>query len=62
MVLNTTNTIVDVTRLLPGITYNFTVVAYNEFGNSPPSDVTPVRTLDEGTHTHSCSFSGRMPL
>ena len=61
VVLNTTNTRVDVTGLLPGITYDFTVVAYNEIGNSPPSDVAPVRTLDEGTHTQ-CFFSGCMPV
>ena len=35
-------------NLLPGITYNFTVVAFNMIGASPPSDLTPVRTQDEG--------------
>ena len=48
IVLNTMNVFVEVTGLLPGITYNFTVVAFNEIGDSPPSDIAPVRTMDEG--------------
>ena len=48
VVLNTSDTSLLVASLLPGITYNFTVVAFNEIGNSPPSDVASVRTLDEG--------------
>ena len=48
VVLNTTTTTVDVTGLHPGVTYNFTVVAFNEIGDSPSSDIAPVRTLDEG--------------
>ena len=46
--LNVSETSLFVMNLLPGITYNFTVVAFNEIGNSPPSDITPVRTLDKG--------------
>ena len=37
-----------VQNLLPGITYNFTVFAFNEIGESQPSATAPVRTLDEG--------------
>ena len=47
-VLNSTETSLLVDLLVPGITYNFTVVAFNEIGDSPPSDVAQVRTLDEG--------------
>ena len=48
VVLEANETVLDVTDLRPGITYNFTVVAFNEIGDSPPSDIAPVRTLDEG--------------
>ena len=46
--LNSSETSLLVESLLPGITYNFTVVAFNEIGNSSSSDTAPVRTLDEG--------------
>ena len=49
VILSTTNVFVEVTGLLPGITYSFTVVAFNEIGDSPPSDIILIRTLDEGT-------------
>ena len=48
MALQTVVTMVNVTELYPGVTYNFTVLAFNEVGNSSSSDVTPFRTLDEG--------------
>ncbi len=38
-----------ITGLRPGVTYNFTVVAFNEIGDSDPSVVTMVTTLEEGT-------------
>ena len=41
---------VNVTDLFPGVTYNFTVIAYNGIGNSTESELTPLRTLDEGIH------------
>ena len=46
--LQTVVTMVNVTELYPGVTYNFTILAFNEVGNSSSSDVTPFRTLDEG--------------
>ena len=48
MMLQTVVTMVNVTELYPGVTYNFTILAFNEVGNSSSSDVTPFRTLDEG--------------
>lgn len=47
--LPSNDTTLVVTNLVPGVTYNFTVVAFNDIGDSPPSDTAPVRTLDEGT-------------
>ncbi len=38
-----------ITGLHPGVTYNFTVVAFNEIGDSDPSVLTMVTTLEEGT-------------
>ena len=49
-VLETTDTSLDIIGLHPGITYNFTVVAFNDIGDSLPSDVAAVTTLDEGTN------------
>lgn len=42
------NNLIDVFRLFPGITYNFTVIAYNEIGNSSESDSISIMTLEEG--------------
>ena len=47
VVLNTTVTTANVTELYPGVTYNFTVIAFNEVGNSSSSAATPIRTLEE---------------
>ena len=38
-----------VTGLHPGVTYNFTVIAFNEIGDSSESAVTMVTTEEEGT-------------
>lgn len=46
--LPSNRTTLEVTNLVPGVTYNFTVVAFNNIGDSPQSDIAPVRTLDEG--------------
>ena len=48
MVVNTNITIANITELYPGVTYNFTVTAFNEVGNSSLSAVFPSRTLEEG--------------
>lgn len=37
-----------VTNLLPGVAYEFTVVAINDIGESPASDVLNFTTLEEG--------------
>ena len=38
-----------VTGLHPGVTYNFTVIAFNELGDSQESAVAMVATEEEGT-------------
>ena len=48
--LNVTEEMVNVTNLLPGVIYNFTVIAYNDIGNSAESETTPLSTLEEGKH------------
>ena len=52
-VVNSTVEMADITGLHPGVTYNFTVVAFNEIGDSTPSNTAPVRTLEEGTFINS---------
>ncbi len=37
-----------ISGLHPGTVYNFSIVATNEIGDSEPSDVTGLATLDEG--------------
>ena len=49
VVLNVSEAMVNITALFPGVIYNFTVIAFNEVGNSSPSVLTPFTTLDEGT-------------
>ena len=46
--LNVSEEVVNVTNLLPGVVYNFTVIAYNDIGNSTASETTPLSTLEEG--------------
>ena len=47
-VVNSTVEMADITGLQPGVTYNFTVVAFNEIGDSLPSEIASIRTLEEG--------------
>ena len=47
-VINTTAEMVVVPGLHPGVTYNFTIVAFNEIGDSTPSNIASIRTLEEG--------------
>ena len=47
-VVNSTVEMADITGLHPGVTYNFTVVAFNEIGDSAPSDIVSVTTVEEG--------------
>ena len=46
--LNVTSVMAVVTGLHPGVTYNFTVFAFNEIGDSRESAVAMVATDDEG--------------
>ena len=48
-VVNTTIEMAIITGLHPGVTYNFTIVAFNDIGDSTPSITAPITTLDEGT-------------
>ena len=43
-VVNSTVETADITGLHPGVTYNFTVVAFNEIGDGAPSDTASVST------------------
>ena len=47
-VVNSTVEMADITGLQPGVTYNFTVVAFNEIGDSLPSEIVSIRTLEKG--------------
>ena len=52
-VVNSTVEMAEITDLHPGVTYNFTVVAFNEIGDSTPSSITPVTTPEEGSYIYS---------
>ena len=48
--LDVPKAMVNVTNLIPGVIYNFTVIAYNDIGNSTASETTSLRTLEEGEY------------
>ena len=48
VVVNATEESVEISGLHPGVTYSFTVVAFNDIGDSVPSEDYSVRTLEEG--------------
>lgn len=48
VVLESEEEILHIPDLLPGVTYQFTVVAFNDIGDSVTSDVYNVTTLEEG--------------
>ena len=54
-VVNSTVEMADITELHPGVTYNFTVVAFNEIGDSTPSNIASTRTLEEGMLVNNLS-------
>ena len=54
--LSSTTYYLNVTDLHPGVTYNFTVLAFNEEGNSSLSLTYTVRTLEEGETSLNCSI------
>jgi hypothetical protein len=45
---STVDIVITLNELFPGVTYNFTVTAYNVIGNSTPSEVIHVNTTEEG--------------
>ena len=45
---------IDIEDIHPGVTYSFTVIAYNEGGNSTESEIFSVRTLEES----KCNVAG----
>ena len=59
-VSNTTIQTVVIAELLPGVTYNFTVVAFNEIGDSTPSNVASITTLEEGMSASEAATSSSM--
>ena len=57
-VIHSTIEMIVITGLHPGVTYNFTVVAFNGIGDSIPSNIVAVTTQEEGTNVedHSCCY------
>lgn len=53
-VKSTSDVAITLTELFPGVAYNFTVIAYNDIGNSTESEAIHIRTLEEGNHAHKC--------
>ena len=51
--VNSTVEMAEITDLHPGVTYDFTIVAFNEIGDSTPSSITPVTTSEEGSYIYS---------
>ncbi len=49
----------EITGLHPGVTYSFTVVASNEIGNSDPSAIAMITTLEEGNSSSTYADSTR---
>ena len=54
-VVNSTIEMAEITGLHPGVTYDFTVVAFNEIGDSTPSDIASIETLEEGMLVYNLS-------
>ena len=51
VVANSSEEMVNITGLRPGVLYGFTVIAFNKIGDSRPSEVAMVTTAEEGTCT-----------
>ena len=47
-VIHSTTEMAVITGLHPGVTYNFTIVAFNDIGDSTPSNIAAVTTQEEG--------------
>lgn len=48
LLLESVDKMLHIPELLPGVTYQFTVVAFNDIGESDLSDAYNVTTLEEG--------------
>ena len=48
IVQRVSNNLAYVFELLPGVTYNFSVIAYNDIGNSTESESISIMMLEEG--------------
>lgn len=48
---STVDVMIALSGLFPGVTYNFTVIAYNAIGNSTPSEPREISTVEEGNLT-----------
>ena len=42
---------ITISDIHPGVTYNFTIIAFNEEGNSTKSDIIQVGALEEGKYS-----------
>ena len=51
---STSDEVISLNELFPGVAYNFTVIAYNAIGNSTPSEAIQTETLEEGSHIQMC--------
>ena len=56
VVVNSSEEMVSITGLRPGVLYGFTVIAFNEIGDSRPSEFAMVTTAEEGTCTCNLNF------
>ena len=51
IVNSTVDVMIALNGLFPGVTYSFAVIAYNDIGNSIPSEATEIITVEEGNLT-----------
>ena len=56
IVLNVTEERANIIQLHPGVIYEFTVVGFNDIGNSAPSEVFSQITDEEGTFHYSIDY------
>ena len=54
-IVNSTVEMAEITDLHPGVTYDFTVVAFNEIGDSTQSNIASIETLEEGMLVYNLS-------
>ena len=56
IVNSTSDEVISLNELFPGVAYNFTVIAYNAIGISTPSEAILIETLEEGNHIQMCTI------